>query len=462
MSLAISIIVLLLCMTMFVLPTTKKLELILFSSICLNCFTFSYVSFGTCNIMLCVFFFLSEFKNYKKYLHVLNNSKIKNPLIIVTIGTLILVMYSPNTRSIITSTGLIVTDLIAKYFVLAYVYVAFKSNKCLDKFFKIVTTAIIILTFFGVLNFITKSSIIADITGKQGTQFANMERSRIVAMFSYSFDYGFCCCVLSIFALYGKASKVISPIRFRIIFLCSLFGIIICGGRTPVVVEAIMLSIYFATAFKIHKSAAILLTLCGLTALSYATIPFVRSKIDTVATAFDSNNEEMSESSLYMRGIQFETVFKQIKGHEILGRGYRYFTMNLGYNKNGRGYRDLPESARGLLGLEGVAMNLLLERGFLGLTIYIIFYGGLIVVCYRRRKKTKFESAAAISIIVGFVSYGNMTGELSSAVISLFFIGLFIKLSDLRIRQQIAIHKHQKHNLSINHAEISCNSNTGI
>lgn len=458
MELVISVIVLVLCMMMFVLPATKKLELILFSCICLEPFSFSYVSFGACNKMLCLFFFLSEFKNYRKYLSALKGTMIGWLLLTVSLGTVILTIYSHHAKNPTTFLGLIVNDLLAKYFVLAYVFVAFRRTDSLKSFYNVVTIATVLLTVFGILNSITKVSLIAEITGTQGTDFANMDRTRIVGMFSYAFDYGFCCCVLSVFALYSKAKSIISTFRFRVIFYCSLFGIFICGCRSVIVVEAIMLLIYILMIYKPYKSFAIILLLSISFSVSYRMIPAVKEKTDIVVTAFDSDNQEMGESSLFMRALQFTTVISQIEGHELLGRGYRYFIEDLGYDKYGNGFRDLPLEAQTLMGLEGVAMNLMLERGYLGLAIYFVFYGGLVFFAYRRRKKTKIESVCAISILVGFVCFGNMTGELSSPVITLFATGLFLKLSVLQYPDvklsKIRTHQH--------HATLSCNSNSGI
>lgn len=459
MEYVISILVLALSLAMFVLPVTKKLELILFSCICLESFSFSFVSFGACNKMLCLFFFLSELKNYHKYISEIKKTGIYKLLVIVTIGTLFLIIYSTHAHNPTTLLGLLINDLITKYFVIAYVFVGFRRMESINRFYNVITYAVIILTFFGILNLATKISIIGDITGKNGTDFANMDRSRIVSMFTYAFDYGFCCCIISILAIYGKKRHFIPPSRFNIIMCCSLIGVFICGCRSVIVVEAIMLMVYIVMMYKPYKSFAIILSLCILLGASYIAVPSIREKADTVATAFDAENEEMGESSLFMRFLQFATVFSQIQGHELLGRGYRYFIEDLGYDRNGNGFRDLPQDAQALMGLEGVAMNLLLERGYIGLGIYIVFYGGIIILAYKQRKNTKPEAACAISVLIGFISFGNMTGELSSATITLFATGLFLKLSKFHcIYIQHISKRTQKVSFSKSSCNLACNN----
>lgn len=159
----------------------------------------------------------------------------------------------------------------------------------------------------------------------------------------------------------------------------------------------------------------------------------------------------MGESSIYMRALQFATVLYQIQGHEALGRGYRFFIEGLGFDKHGNGFRDLPSDAQTLMGLEGVAMNLLLERGYVGLLVYLMFYGGLMVFAYRRRKESRPESVCAITVLLGFICYGNMTGELSSPVITLFFAGMYLKLSVLRSSTTIS-----KNNSATPHNKQEC------
>lgn len=451
MEIFISILVLGLSLSMFVLPLSKKLGLILFSCICLEPFSFSYVSFGACNKMLCLFFFLSEIKHFNWYKKYLKQFVIWKLLLFVTSAIVLLAVYSVYAHRITTLVGLIVNDLVAKYFVIAYVFVGMRKTATLRNFYNIATIAIVILTFFGLINLITKASIIADLAGKAGSEFANMERTRVVGMFSYAFDYGFCCCVLSVFALYGRFKNVISTVQFELIMLCSVIGIFICGCRSIVVVEAIMLMTYVVLMFKPVKSLKIICGLSILLILSYATIPAVQEKTATVATAFDSENEEMGESSIYMRALQFATVLYQIQGHEALGRGYRFFIEGLGFDKYGNGFRDLPSDAQTLMGLEGVAMNLLLERGYVGLLVYLMFYGGLMVFAYRRRKESRPESVCAITVLLGFICYGNMTGELSSPVITLFFAGMYLKLSVLRSSTTIS-----KNNSATPHNKQEC------
>lgn len=162
--------------------------------------------------------------------------------------------------------------------------------------------------------------------------------------------------------------------------------------------------------------------------ISYFSIPVFQEKINTTLTAFSvEKSSEDASSSLLGRLIQYDTAISYIQGHEIFGRGYRFFIEDLGYNRNGNGMYDLPEDAMPLLGLEGAIMHLILENGYFGVVCYLLFYIILISYCYRLRKYNKLTSSLSAIILIDFILYGNMTGELGSGVITFLLAGIFIK-----------------------------------
>ena len=181
-----------------------------------------------------------------------------------------------------------------------------------------------------------------------------------------------------------------------------------------------------------------MLSMCGIGCVvgAYVAIPSVQNKVNMVLLAFDteSSGEEADGSSLIMRIVQYDTVLSYIRGTEILGRGYRYFIEGLGYNKNGNGFQDLEPDAQPLMGLEGILMNLLLERGLVGVLVYFIYYIGITAIAFKYRKKYPNEATAVIAMIIGFMLFGNMTGELSEATITLLLSGAVLKVIYLRDR----------------------------
>lgn len=72
----VGFIVLILSLSMFFIDRKRKFQLILISCVCLNFASFPFVSFGSANQMLCLFFFLSEIRNLKVFLHRLKKTPI--------------------------------------------------------------------------------------------------------------------------------------------------------------------------------------------------------------------------------------------------------------------------------------------------------------------------------------------------------------------------------------------------
>ena len=81
-----------------------------------------------------------------------------------------------------------------------------------------------------------------------------------------------------------------------------------------------------------------------------------------------------------------------------------------------------------LLGLEGVHLKYLLERGILGYAMYLIFYLLLISYIWRHRKSNREEAAGAMCLLVLYLSFAHMTGELKSVPPTLLTLGMFLRL----------------------------------
>ena len=88
------------------------------------------------------------------------------------------------------------------------------------------------------------------------------------------------------------------------------------------------------------------------------------------------------------------------------------------------------------MGLEGVLMGLLLERGIFGVLAYITYYISILIYLCRRRKNDRTLFAASVSLILVFLLFGNATGELFSFYLTLVFTGIFIKIFDIEENNQ--------------------------
>lgn len=431
MSAIISILVFLLSVSLFFINRRVKLKIMLLSLLCLNFASLGYTSFGSCPKMLCLFFFLSEVKYFKEYIRGLCGTPFKWLLPFMALGLIIFIITSVHAHSLNSILGLIVNDLIAKYFVIAYIFVAFSGESELKGLYKVASICVIIITIVGVFSLVSgiyPVQLITDNT-RQIYLMSGLGRIRISSLFVYPFDYGFTCNIMLIFFLYGKLHNYITNQRFSIMIICCLIGVIICGCRTIIFTTAISLTTYFLVKNGTFRTIAYILFFYCFGFIVYTFSYDVSKKVDKTLAVLDYDHTEIGSSSLSGRETQYLTVLMFISGHELTGRGYRYFTEDLGYGKNGNGQADLEGEARKLLGLEGALMGILLERGYIGVLFYVVFYLTVIIYALRLRNKSPSEVAVVESCLIVFISYGNMTGELNSAIITMFLSGIFLKLA---------------------------------
>lgn len=427
----ISISVLLLSLSFFFIERSTKLEIIFTSTLCLTFASFKYVSFGSCPKMLCFFFFLSEIKYVKDYIRGLNGTPFKWLMLLMCFGVITVILTSAHADNLRIILGLIVNDLIAKYFIIVYVFVAFKGKSELYNLYKIAYICLIVITIIGLFSFTTGIYPAQLMTGNSRLihQLSELGRIRISSLFIYAFDYGFACNVLLIFFLYGKFKEYVSSQRFYTAVVCCLIGILICGCRTVIFTTVISIFTYFIFKSGTIKTVAYFFGVCYIGFIAVTFSNKISEKVDNTLTALDYEHTEKGASSLSGRETQYLTVFKFISGHELTGRGYRFIKEDLGFGKNGNGQDDLEGEARKLLGIEGVLMGILLERGYIGVFFYLTFYVAIIIFALHLRKKSPSEIAVVLSCLVAFISYANMTGELMSSTITMFLSGAFFKLA---------------------------------
>ena len=96
-----------------------------------------------------------------------------------------------------------------------------------------------------------------------------------------------------------------------------------------------------------------------------------------------------------------------------------------------------------LFGLEGVLMNYLLERGFLGICFYLFFYVYVLCFFYKHKSVDKNISALGVSILVTYLAFANMTGELNSVFPTLLITGICLKVLYMNIICKKIRNKHE-------------------
>ena len=120
-----------------------------------------------------------------------------------------------------------------------------------------------------------------------------------------------------------------------------------------------------------------------------------------------------------MRLLQLGTVLVYISGKYFLfGRGVHFFELDLGWENGSAMAADAD-----LYGLEGIYLNLLLERGVAGFALYLAMMALVLVSLVRYRRTGRLLYALGLSVFVLYILFSFMTGELLSATPSFYLLG---------------------------------------
>ena len=412
-------------------------------SICLDAVVLNFVPFGGSQYILSHCFILSEISYIRQYVKTFKKTIIYPLLLIVIVAAVVLLMNSPHYNSNLTGIlRLFIVELTGKYFAICYAFVSILSMNNMKPILKVSYYGLLILTAFGVLNLIIGRAWFIDTIGTHmtvaenltdlGGKFTNSERFRVQAMFFSPFDYGYICVLLLLQQLWGYVKKLVSKQQFYISAVCSIFGVLFCGCRTNILcfVIGIIVFVYYAYSMKQWIRYAMMgFFLC---VIAYSTVPVIQEKVDQTMTAFDINSQT-SGSSIDMRLLQYTAVLYHIRNHELFGRGLGFFNIDMGWGES----QAASLVDKDLYGLEGVVMSYLLERGIIGLLLYLSFYATILYFLYRHRITDKQTSAFGLSLVFVYLAFANMTGELGSVFPTLLLIGCCMKL----LYQQIAFNK---------------------
>lgn len=456
--LIVIIVSLIMSISCYFMKRQNKLILILISCLIFNSFNFSSYSFTSLQKLLCIIYIFSELKYFPYYIKRLRSAKLLKCMVIVIIGAIITIITSPNINSINTLLGFLVNELIAKYFVVAYAFISLKNISSINRIYNITFWCLIFMTFVGIINYIFKQPLWNNFFTNLNSGDAIMlkpyegERFRVTSTFYYSFDYGQACVMILIFTLYQNSMHALKRTNFYTAILCCLFGILFCGCRTVLATFIIAIGVYVILYYRFSRGMGIALAtiLAGLT--SYLLIPAVNDKVNLLASAFDSESK-VAGSSSSMRLGQYGAVISIVKDDILFGKGFNFFINEVGWD--GHIY-SLPKKYRDLYGLEGALMALLLERGIVGVAVYIIFYIGLIRSILKYRRNARSDVAAAVAIIISFIAFGNMTGELFSSIPTFIFSGILLKSAFLKSKYNSIFNKLNPEKLSSKHPISKC------
>lgn len=425
------------CTLMFIVKREYKAGLMIVGTLVFSLVRIPYVPFHNVNILLPLCFLLSEAQNIHLLVRSSRGKTVWKLMGLAILMGFITILSSKHLHDSVSIRFFLQGELFFKYFALLYVYWAFSSEDSIKPTLKITFVGVIILTAFGILNYLTKSADfvsammsgievkgMANDGGDVGQMFAEKERFRVQAMFINPFDYGYICILMLLLHIYGYVKGYERKWMLMVVAACAIFGIVSCGCRTNIFCCMVGVAVFFLLAFKLGKTIRLSLLMMFVAVVVYQFVPSVQEVVDNMMTMFEKNSD-VGGSSMELRTLQYAAVLYHVQDNPLFGCGYQYFIIDMGW---GDGVKYLKDTR--LAGLEGVAMSYILERGLVGFALYLLFYISIIISFFRNRKYSMVATAFGISVVCTYLSFANMTGELSSVYPTLLLLGYVLKVVD--------------------------------
>ena len=420
------IVTLVCCGLMFYLKREWKAALLVMGAMTLTLVNIPGIPLHNANLLLQAAFLLSEWRDIPRYFNRLRYTPyLWIPLLIVCFSALLAAL----TSQYVGIAETIKSELLFKYFALAYAFWAVRNEKSLKPILQVSLYCLIVLTVFGVLNYIDKSAMFVNALTEGRTSniiegvalgdiYTYSNRFRVQSMFKFAFDYGYICAALLIFHLHGWYRGLEGKIAFAIALACCSFGIMICGCRIVWVSAIFSIACYSMWVFQLSRNVMYGMIAVILLIISYNTVPAVEAKVNQVTDAFIENSET-GGSSIQMRMTQYASVLIRIVGNEWLGLGKGYWSYI--YNEDRR-------SVEGILGVESVILQYLLERGIIGLILWATIYSIIFFYFWRNRTKRKALTGLGASTLTLYLVYSIGTGELGSVYPTMLLLGMTMKM----------------------------------
>ena len=417
------IITLVCCCLMFYLKREKKAALLIIGAMTLAAVSISGIPFRKANLLLQVAFLLSEREYLQQHIRYLRHMPwLKNLFLLVSGSALLAALTSPYTGI----KEMIEYDLLFGYFSLAYAFWAVENEKTLKPILKVSLYCLIVLTFFGVLNFMEKSSMFVNALTENrstlggvaiGDRYLASSRFRVQSMYNSAFDYGYICAAILLLHLHGWYRQLESKRVFIIAIVCCSFGIITCGCRIILVSAIFSITCYSMWVFHLSRNVMFGMIAVILIIISYNTVPAVEEKVNQMTDVFLEDGDTKG-SSIQLRMAQFMYVQIYTEGSEWLGLGSGYWAYNFDVD---------PRAVRDLYGIESVIFSYLLERGIIGLVIWATFYTIIFLYFKRNRKRCKSITGLGASLLTLYLVFSIGTGELGSVYPTMLLLGFAIK-----------------------------------
>lgn len=422
----------LICMAlMFLVRREYKIAILFMSTILLSLVILPFKGI-TATMAISIAFILSELPRLRLHWKRIRKSIMLPYLVLVLVSLGICIATSHHLHNVNDAGYFVLSEIVVKQFALVYAFLSLRKRGALRPVLLVSFISLIIMTIVGYANQVTGSSFFVDSffedTYKE-YDFVTSFRFRVQATFVNPFDYGYMCVLLALLHLYGYQQKMETLPVLAVAQLCCLYGVVACNCRTIMFCYAFCALVYFlAIQKKKGTKVVILLGVFAAGVVLFTMVPYMRRLMLNVASIFDPTSVTRG-SSLAMRIVQLTSVIFYIQGYMLFGRGVHFFNRDLGWENGSALAADSD-----LYGLEGIYLNLLLERGIVGFVLFLAMMTLIVVFICRYRRLGRKMYALGLSVFVLYMLFSFMTGELLSAAPSFYVLGYVIANLHLRKR----------------------------
>ncbi len=299
-------------------------------------------------------------------------------------------------------------------------YVRFDEESI--KYFNVsIVVSSIIIIVYGIFNYVVKVnpymmyvSLVADLDVDMANSFMKEQRGfldgRVSSVFQHPLQLGQAALLLFSYIMYELKGKL-----NVMVYMAVLIGLVImcvlCGSRSTIFPLVISIFFYLRT-FNMRKKVLYVTLLVCVLPFSYLSLPSnVQKTLKAMVFVWDekaSSQADIHGSSISGRTEQYVAALMLTKENFLFGYGNGYVTKYGGNH---------PE----MLGYESFVLKELLDGGFLGLIVFILFY----ILIYRamlRCAVTPLERGRMHSLCCSFFVSTFLTG------VSYSFFSLYMTL----------------------------------
>jgi len=374
-------------------------------------------------------FLLSEAGNIRLHFRRIRKSVMLAYVILALVSFVICVITSPHLHSVAEMGFFGLTELLTRSLAMVYGFMALRKTKSLSPLLNATFIPLIIMTVVGIINLFAGSSFYVEALLDEASDFSDLTRFRVQSTFNLPFDYGYMCVLVALLHIYGYMQKMENMSIMVTSQVCCLIGVLICNCRTVLFCYLICALVYFVAIQRSRKVKVLVLAGAFLVgAFAVATVPLARKMFLSLVSMFDP--DAISDGSTFtMRLRQLATVAKYLSESPVFGMGVHFFEQDLGWAEGASLAVDYD-----LAGLEGIHLNLLLERGIVGFTLFLAMVLIIVIYIIRCKRLGRLLYALGLSVWIGYMLFSFMTGELLSAVPTYYILGYVVANMNLRDR----------------------------